>query len=358
MSDWLLGSKDLPFQYTHHAMLFGGFGMFLCAGLFNLWFETASVWFSWAMILCSPIYLFLWYRSRFHNQFKTMAVIYMLFLSVVIMPANWFANAGMEGQTLLLFITAALYAGIIFRDDVYIKRWFYIFLLILPILLLLLEPWFVDWVYPYPDKTSKRADMIFTYVAMFAVSVLMVNMFGTRFAIEKDRADAYAAELKKLSERDPLTNLYNRYAFSNRYLQVQTTAEAQAQPVCLAIVDLDLFKRVNDDYGHGAGDAALVVFANALSRDFNESLELISRHGGEEFVLLITLPLNEARIKLDKFRCDFKHLPENTYQISFSGGLVELTKQELLQKAVNRADKLLYQAKNQGRDRIVAQPLS
>ena len=165
-------------------------------------------------------------------------------------------------------------------------------------------------------------------------------------------------ELIKTAQIDPLTGLYNRGAFFREGLKQWSKHVRQQDQFSLAILDLDFFKKVNDKYGHPAGDKVLVELAQKMSgsvRDF----DVIGRIGGEEFaILLAQTSAEQAHSMLERLR----QLIENTViecnahkiQCTISIGVytsIDLT--ESLDDVYQKADKALYQAKHAGRNCIV-----
>ena len=155
--------------------------------------------------------------------------------------------------------------------------------------------------------------------------------------------------LQRSAQIDSLTNLYNRRAFYEQAGQLLQAAARSQRPVSVAMLDLDLFKRINDNYGHASGDAALIGFAQLLQAAFGQTL--IGRLGGEEFALLSPLPAEQLGAQLDQLRqqCANVHYAHNAPPLSFSAGVYQ--GQEDLSSLLHQADLRLYQAKQQGRGR-------
>ena len=152
---------------------------------------------------------------------------------------------------------------------------------------------------------------------------------------------------------DSLTGLLNRRSFE----QQVTRARREPLVLTLAMADLDHFKALNDTYGHETGDRALRLFAQVLTGSVRQQ-DFVCRHGGEEFVLALAGCdaktargiLNGLRRRLDA-AITVAGLPKFT--VSF--GAVEALDQEELPTVINRADAALFQAKRDGRDRVVIQ---
>ena len=156
--------------------------------------------------------------------------------------------------------------------------------------------------------------------------------------------------LQRAAQIDSLTNLYNRRAFYEQGHNLLQAARRSQRPLSVAMLDLDLFKRINDDFGHASGDAALVGFARLLQEVFGQTL--IGRLGGEEFALLSPQPAAQLASQLDQLRqrCAAVPYAKGAPPLSFSAGLYQ-SHGEALESLLQHADQRLYQAKQQGRAR-------
>jgi len=172
-------------------------------------------------------------------------------------------------------------------------------------------------------------------------------------------------ELKKahtLSMTDELTQLPNRRAFFKRIEDEVSRVQRYEYPLCLAVIDLDAFKAVNDRYGHTAGDEVLRSFAERALSGFRHH-DLASRYGGEEFaVILPNTDIAGAQRALEKVRgrtsqCTFQ-ANGNTLPIpTFSAGISLYVAGDTPASLIERADQALYRAKRLGRNRIeIAEP--
>ena len=159
---------------------------------------------------------------------------------------------------------------------------------------------------------------------------------------------------------DPLTGLLNRRGFYEA-----ATAEIEAHPGLkwsIATGDIDNFKRINDSFGHSAGDRALVFVADSLRRQIGPH-EVVSRFGGEEFVLLLggeSFLQNFENIDARRERIGLSLLPEGQGRVTMSFGLAEIGAEGMIERRIHEAllaaDRALYMAKEQGRNRLVDAP--
>ncbi|GGP53979.1 diguanylate cyclase [Shewanella algicola] len=175
-----------------------------------------------------------------------------------------------------------------------------------------------------------------------------------------NEANSYKEKLfehQKLNLLDPLTQLANRAALEDRMEQEYRNHMRFKSPLWIAVTDIDHFKTVNDNFGHSTGDKTLQVIAMALKNSLRDS-EFVARYGGEEFVLLlpgitdehISLMLNRVREKIKNIPFKFKN---QRITVTLSIGAAQVMENETLEEAFERADAALYQAKNNGRDRVV-----
>jgi len=156
---------------------------------------------------------------------------------------------------------------------------------------------------------------------------------------------------------DDLTNLYNYRHFRSRFSEELNRAARKKSPVSLAFVDIDNFKEFNDRFGHQAGDEALKIVADVITKQIRSS-DIAARYGGEELVII----LPETSIKLayiisDRIRTEIKNktLIDTAKQLSVSIGLSVYPENGITDdELIKWADKSMYEAKKLGKDRVVA----
>jgi diguanylate cyclase len=155
--------------------------------------------------------------------------------------------------------------------------------------------------------------------------------------------------------RDPLTGVPNRLAYEERVAVEVHRWKRHKSPLCLAMWDIDHFKKVNDNYGHGVGDRVLKLFSEIIQSRIRK-VDLFARIGGEEFVLV--MPDTELATALtlnDKLRkqledCNF-HYDGHHCPISASVGIAEFIEGDEAESVMEKADEALYKSKNNGRNR-------
>lgn len=174
--------------------------------------------------------------------------------------------------------------------------------------------------------------------------------------MESDSKDAEkrVEEQRQRALRDVLTQLPNREAYQIRIQQEYERWKRYDRPLALVVCDIDFFKRVNDGYGHLAGDKVLRIIAKTLSKRLRET-DFIARYGGEEFVMLMPETNQDQSLKVTEgireaiANCPF-HFKEEKLSITMSFGVTEFSKEDSPEAAFARADKALYAAKEGGRN--------
>ena len=164
-----------------------------------------------------------------------------------------------------------------------------------------------------------------------------------------------ANQYQQMATTDSLTGLYNRYKLDELFQLEHYTMNKKRTPLCVAILDIDYFKKINDTYGHKEGDMVLKKLANLLLKELR-STDTVARWGGEEFVLILNaVGLHVAAKVLDKIREEVSRCScESVGHISVSIGVTEVTGEDSFVSVFSRADKALYAAKRSGRNRVVA----
>jgi diguanylate cyclase (GGDEF)-like protein len=186
------------------------------------------------------------------------------------------------------------------------------------------------------------------------VLILITSALVGSVIVERARA------LRLSGIRDPLTKLANRSYFYDRFEQEIQRAARNKRPASVAMIDIDHFKRVNDDYGHAAGDMVLQRVASVLRKSVRGS-DLVARLGGEEFSLLMPdTPLDAARSKMESLRAMLKSerieiSKDESVQVTISAGVSAWPDDGAEATALlEAADARLIAGKRRGRDRVVA----
>ena len=170
-----------------------------------------------------------------------------------------------------------------------------------------------------------------------------------------------SAAIKKLiqdSETDSLTGLFNRRTFMKKVENEAMCFKRNKKPFSLLFADIDFFKKINDTYGHAAGDEILIYISNILNTEKRE-IDQVARWGGEEFLILLPeTNLEGAILQGNKVRELISAKPiiheGQEIQITMSFGVSEYSKDTNIEKTIDQADQRLYLAKNSGRNKVVS----
>lgn len=184
----------------------------------------------------------------------------------------------------------------------------------------------------------------------FVISVILVSLFAFIFAY---RAESHRQQWETLASMDPLTGTGNRRAMENELTIAIKTHQRDGTRFGLALLDLDHFKHINDDFGHEAGDRVLIELAT-LVRENTRQIDRLFRFGGEEFVLLVpgadSDTLRRVADKLCAVVAGRLRCRERPITVSIGASL--LNPSDDANSWLARADAALYVAKNAGRNRV------
>ncbi len=169
--------------------------------------------------------------------------------------------------------------------------------------------------------------------------------------------DAFILSLEEDLKKDHLTNTYNRLALGQFLKQSWMMAQKEGTPFCLAFIDIDDFKKINDEYGHDIGDQVLKEMAATIKRAIRDKDHLI-RYGGEEFVLILNnTSKKQAIVPLERIRKNIEQteFTEKKLHITVSIGVASYPEDRALEpeELINFADVAMYEAKKRGKNQIV-----
>lgn len=313
-----IGGKSWYSGHTHHAIV--------------LWF--------FAGLFCLNACIFLWLRDlRMH----------MLGLLLIIVPlfGYLFASGG-ESNTGPLWLYA--FPPLLF----YLTNLKVGTVVLATCLLMVLV------IFHWPDLPFVTAEYSTDFKIRFIATVIFESLFCFILEYSRLRARSRLMELALSHERaartDELTGLANRRDMHQRLLNEYHRYQRSGHHFSVTLIDLDWFKRINDDYGHDAGDAVLKQFAD-LMRDVVRQTDLAARWGGEEFLILLpdtsllqALTLAERlRQKVDDAEFRFR---DQVMPVSISAGVSSITQSDSVNHLLKQVDIQLYSAKQNGRNQI------
>ena len=199
-----------------------------------------------------------------------------------------------------------------------------------------------------------------SYVLAVRIGRLRARLVEQRTHLEQQRAELAEAleRIRTLASRDELTGLPNRRAALER-MQQELAVRARPEPMMsLAVLDIDHFKRINDNHGHAGGDAVLRRFSEHAQTLMRRG-DILARWGGEEFLLVMpATTVAQGLMALGRIRQALQDVSFDdiapAMRVTFSGGIAECLGPHDLEAAIARADAAMYQAKSAGRDRLIA----
>ncbi len=177
-----------------------------------------------------------------------------------------------------------------------------------------------------------------------------------RLRTERDVARAAEARASELAGRDPLTGIRNRRGFVDALEALMLATDAEGAPLALLLIDIDRFKRINDEHGHEAGDVVLCAIASRLAR-WEGPMCTVARLGGEEFAMMVAHLSGQAligfadHVRQEIAACDHRAVI-GAQQVTISIGVAEAGKRDDFTGLYRDADRALYAAKRGGRNRV------
>ncbi|MEQ1814156.1 MAG: diguanylate cyclase [Candidatus Nitrotoga sp.] len=192
------------------------------------------------------------------------------------------------------------------------------------------------------------------------------ELVGTRNRVHEAEAkikklEQELSQVSELVREDHLTGALNRRGLDEAFEREAMRADRSQTQLCIALLDIDDFKRINDTLGHHVGDQALAHLSGVIKEALRPS-DLVARYGGEEFIIILPeTDLEEAasiiqRLHRELTRKFFLHNNDRIL-VTFSAGVVQRAPEESQEDAILRADKAMYQAKKSGKNRVVTSKL-
>jgi diguanylate cyclase (GGDEF)-like protein len=207
-----------------------------------------------------------------------------------------------------------------------------------------------------PDITA--CQFFYAALSIWPLCVLTTWTSQMQKALASQKAALRDAleQIKRQAESDELTGLVNRRAAMPMLKSEMAARQRGTGQICLALIDIDRFKAINDRFGHQTGDEALRQFAN-IGKSALRAGDMFARWGGEEFLLMLPDSNIAQGVEcIERIRAALAATPFDFvcpgYKMTLSAGVTHLRPQDTLEAALERADQAMYLAKQQGRDRV------
>ncbi len=315
-----------------------------------------------ANTVCSLFILFIAYNLMFaiytrYDQEITklhilLSLIHILLFTIVIILSEHYFQAGYFRSTLVLVNAFVPYALAIKKCNQQFKthrigdKVLYGSLLII---MVIFTSYVASYILFYFNE--KQAPLILYFISL--LSFVCILFFGFALSI----IYSLVGKLRKEIITDRLTGAKNRNYLNEVSSKLISLAKRTNMPVSIILCDIDLFKNINDSYGHSAGDKVLIKFSNAIEETLREE-DIFIRIGGEEFIILLPhVDLSQAKATAERIRALISKMTiEITLEkitISASFGVTQINLDKSLDENINDADIALYEAKRGGRNKVI-----
>lgn len=312
--------------------------------------------FQWSYIALCVVVLFIPHALR-----ERLSKPLLIFMTYIYIPFLYFETGGYNGTALMFSLLGIFLLAIVF--DGRRRIWIIALDIAIYVVCCLMQYRNPALVTPHGSEQAKLVDFLVALVLSCSGLAVLTIYISKAYTAERARISNLLLEVEKkndslaeMTNRDPLTGVYNRRYLAEFFEKEQDICARTGSKICVMMLDLDYFKQVNDSYGHGFGDEVLIAFTKAVQGSLRR-YDLLARLGGEEFaVVLHNIALEEAREIAERIREAVQAMVfRNNLRVTVSIGLVQSFAGETMDSILRRADQCLYAAKEQGRDRIVAQ---
>jgi diguanylate cyclase (GGDEF)-like protein len=191
-------------------------------------------------------------------------------------------------------------------------------------------------------------DIIFALEIPCGLAVILSHCLLTLYFLDHYRIKQ---KLELAMVTDPLTQVYNRHLLEKIVHQNALNNVKEGEPVAMAMLDIDYFKKINDENGHYTGDLTLLYIGQKLSKETHDD-DYVIRYGGEEFVIILkNCDVNNACARMEQFRRDIESTTDTPVPFTVSIGVSRYTGD--YSRTIQNVDEALYKAKNTGRNKVV-----
>ena len=200
------------------------------------------------------------------------------------------------------------------------------------------------------EPSEERWEYIISIAIFSFLSLIFPFIIGKRLIEQQEQL---SKEIRNLSETDHLTAIYNRRKMTELFDREITRYKRYKYPLSIILIDIDYFKKINDQFGHNQGDTTLKEIASILKSEARES-DYVGRWGGEEFLIICPeTDLEGARTLAEKLRKIISEYPFTRIgHRTASFGITTCSNDSSFENMINHADKALYSSKSAGRNKV------
>ena len=294
--------------------------------------------------------VYLYYLAMYKGKYIIAASAILLVLIFFMYPITWIQNGGAEGPVEIYFLLNAVLIAILLNKSKY-----YIMLalnLVVLTALILMEYLYPGIIIPYVSKEVMVIDNTISLLIVTIVTFFMVFVMMRDYNNNIDELNEAYKTLKRISEIDDMTGVYNRKYIMNRLEELVLYRNYE---MSVLMLDIDYFKSINDRFGHGVGDEVIIAIASAMKCCVRET-DFVGRIGGEEFFIILpdcnkrNAIIIAENIRKSIFELDWN---EKDLKTTISIGVHSPSEEEDMNAILNSADFMLYKAKNIGRNKVI-----
>ena len=298
---------------------------------------------------------------HFPAKRKQLRLCLILIMNFILYPLSFIFSGGIHSGMILFFLVGLFFVPVMLHGRMSVI--IFVLSLLFDIVMVELAQHFPQLVVPMSLKQHYQDVKVTLLISGFGLYIITVLILGA-YEQERRRNEELMDSLHNLSVKDALSGLYNRRELYRRLEVMYGGGEAVKREDTLvrtnhyiAMFDIDHFKVINDTYGHGVGDQVLRDVAGVLqSLVEGKNGEIASRYGGEEFVCVLQAEsMEEAVRRVEEARQNVEALTweeDPGLHVTISGGILSCMEDADLTKTMTQVDRLLYQAKAEGRNRI------
>lgn len=286
------------------------------------------------------------------GKWQTPSLIVIMYAIFVLFPSLWFSTGGATGSTMPFVVLIGIFVVIAFKGR--FRASILAIVIVMFTTFTLLEMYYPAITTPYPDRESQYIDLALGMILSYCVSVYLAYQVLGDYEKSRKESEALVKQLEINSVTDALTGIYNRRFLSTSLDEEMRKAYDSGDELAICILDIDYFKRINDTYGHSYGDEVLVRLSACVAGSLGSD-EIFGRYGGEEFLIVFkNCPLDAAVAKMNRICEDLEKIQwHDNIRVTISAGLSAYQKGVSFSKFLEEADRNLYRAKQEGRNRIV-----